>query len=433
MIDPKEQVRQAVNCRLSTLQADPYLARRIIHMEKGEKRIMKKKLSVSIIAVLTVMVLSLSAAFAWVQSNIARQLYGEDPEVPEGIINAIQTPEAATGVNELGSVTLDEWLFDGHALHTSVSIQNNGNEVLLYTVDGMWLDDVPVWGNHMVMEGPGSAGLMLGGQVEGVAMPDSYTMYSKADMVGLFDENGKFRNYGAIPEGEMTLKLSVAVWRPIHMPRLVDYRDYEGANTTETADYLVTDETGYADLSLLRPDEYYREYNLQQSGVQAYRNAFRDMGWAELLGYVDLETHVDLNDSMIENVQPEKCEWEQKGLRLVIDEFSLTQAGGSMNGCVYGENAVMDKIAQNGFVLLDGSGKHILSDGCAWEQSKDTEGLSFDMRMNPFTEAVPEKVRLCPVLEIDGEWANADEKPENVIDIFRVDMENAFIIDLVSR
>lgn len=59
-----------------------------------------------------------------------------------------------------------------------------------------------------------------------------------------------------IPQGEASLRIDIAVWRPIHSPRLVNYGDYEGMNVSEASDRLVTDKTGYVSLELFRPAAY---------------------------------------------------------------------------------------------------------------------------------------------------------------------------------
>ena len=54
-----------------------------------------------------------------------------------------------------------------------------------------------------------------------------------------FDGQGKYLGTAPIPQGEASLRIDIAVWRPIHSPRLVNYGDYEGMNVSEASDRLV--------------------------------------------------------------------------------------------------------------------------------------------------------------------------------------------------
>ena len=66
----KRLLQSAIDHRLSGLEENPFLARRIITAVKGE-RPMKKKLSVSLILVLALTLTMLGLAYALVQSRVA--------------------------------------------------------------------------------------------------------------------------------------------------------------------------------------------------------------------------------------------------------------------------------------------------------------------------------------------------------------------------
>ena len=52
------------------------------------------------------------------------------------------------------SLTLDELLYDGHSLHTSMTLSNPTGETLLYTVDGLSLGGQPLdrTGGNLLIE-----------------------------------------------------------------------------------------------------------------------------------------------------------------------------------------------------------------------------------------------------------------------------------------
>ena len=90
----KRLLQSAIDHRLSGLQENPFLARRIIAAAKGELP-MKKKLSVSLILVLVLTLTVLGLAYALVQSRIAGELYG-DTAAPRDVAERIQTPDEST-------------------------------------------------------------------------------------------------------------------------------------------------------------------------------------------------------------------------------------------------------------------------------------------------------------------------------------------------
>ena len=158
----QEQMKNAIDHRLSGLEGNPYLAQRIIAAEKGEKPVMKKKVSVSLALVLLLMILTAGVAIALVQSNIADHLYGGEENIPEGVVEQIMQPQA-TQSTALGALSIDELLYDGSGLHTSFTIENPTQDALLYTLEGIWVNVDQVVYNRMITEGTWDSGFVLGG------------------------------------------------------------------------------------------------------------------------------------------------------------------------------------------------------------------------------------------------------------------------------
>ena len=170
----KRLLQSAIDHRLSGLQENPFLARRIIAAAKGELP-MKKKLSVSLILVLVLTLTVLGLAYALVQSRIAGELYG-DTAAPRDVAERIQTPDESTA-SDLGVLVLDELLYDGSALHTAFTLSNPTGETLLYTVDGLYLDGCSLTRSTLFTEGAGTAGYLLGGTLDGLALPMTISAY----------------------------------------------------------------------------------------------------------------------------------------------------------------------------------------------------------------------------------------------------------------
>lgn len=440
----KEQdLRNALRDAMKSCQLPEYRKRQILAQMKGEEPV-KKKLSVSFALVLAIMILTIGAAFALVHSNIANHLYGMEEQAPEALLEQIHTPQE-TASTTLGSLTLDEWLYDGHSLHTSLTISNPTGQTLLYTVDEMKLDDLPLdrAGGNLLMEGAGSGGLLLGGTVEGTSLPVSHSLYSQVEQGYLFDENGKFQGQAELPEGEHTLRIRVAVWRPVNEPKLVDYRDYEGEDVTETLNCLVTDAEGRCDLEMFRPEEARRSYNASQSGAEMYRDVFPQLGWAECVDFVTLEVPLNLRADENIRVIPSAEEYKMAGLTVKFTRFDMSYAGGMAEGYIIGEEEKALELLKNGLCLVDRQGRRVINNGVSWDtEYAGKEGIPFAMMLEPVSGEMPGEVWLAPVLDVNAAWdkdyagPNYDpnvDVPENAVSIFLLDYDDAVMMELVEK
>ncbi len=393
----KEQLCDAIDHRLSGLEGDPWLAQRIMNCERGEQPKVKKKISVSFAAVVFALLLAMSAAVALVHSNIAVILYGDEAQAPQEVIDMIQTPQETAGTS-LGRLSVDEWMFDGHSLHTSLTIANPTEEPLLYTLDGIWLNGDRISYDYSRTDGAGDSGFVLGGQVDDVEMPQSSTLYTKSASIYLYDENGKFRGMGDLPEGKMVLKASVAVWKPINQPELVDYKQYEGYDVTETKDHLTADQSGVSQLWLFVPSEHCHSVNALQLPSNVYADSYRELGWAELVDTIEVELTVDLNKELLMRAVPVETEYQYGNLLMKLDTFDLTHAGGEVSGWFYGDRDEILAFIRNGLCVVDENGEVVLSMGSYWDdQPTDVEGVHFTIRLAPVMNALPSKLKIAPI------------------------------------
>lgn len=393
---------------------------------------MKKKLSVSLILVLALTLTMLGLAYALVQSRIAGELYG-DTAAPKDVAERIQTPNERAA-SDLGVLAVDELLYDGSALHTAFTLSNPTGETLLYTVDGLYLDGCPLTRSTLFAEGAGTAGYLLGGTLDGLPLPMSVSAYNEAEALYAFDGQGRYLGTAPVPEGEASLRIDVAVWRPIHSPRLVDYGDYEGVNVSEASDCLVTDETGYVSLELFRPEAYSLNATADRPSSEIYAQAYRELGWAELAGQISLELDVTLSPNQLIHVRPMQTEYVFDDLTLTISRFDLTHTGGQMEGLLSGEGA--EALLRQGFFLADPDGQRVLSNALTWDQ-EGAQNFSFRLSFVPVAGELPRRVCLAPFLAHDPHWDEASpfydpdvEKPEGVVGAYQLDFAHALCIAL---
>ena len=440
----EKELRQALDEAISTCQLSEYRKRQILAQMKGEDEPVKKKLSVSLAVVIAVMIMTLGAAVALIHSNIADNLYPDGSPAPEAVLEQIQTPQETTET-PLGSLTLDELLYDGHSLHTSITLQNPTAETLLYTVDSLTLGGSPLEriGGNLLMEGAGSAGVLLGGTVDGTAMPESRSLYNEATQIYRLEDSGKFLGTVDLPAGENTLHIEVAVWRPLSAPKLVNYQDYEGVDAPGGISHLVTDQTGYCNLWLFRPEDAYRAYSAGQSGAEAYQEVFRELGWAELVDKLILDVPVVLNSQGMPKAAPDQTVYTLDGCTLTLTHFDLTHTGGRLEGDLSGDPKGVRQLMQGeGLHLVDREGCRILNNGSWWTEPDANGTIHLTMMLNPVTGELPKQVWLAPVLEMNSLWdpmfagPNYDPEapvPEDAISIYRLDYDRGVCMTLTAE
>ncbi len=438
--ETRKAFEQAVNRRLSFLTEDPCLARKIIEVDKGENIVVKKKLSLSLALALVLMLATMSAALALVSSRIAGEIFGSEENAPEAILQQIQMPQA-TQASPLGAIAVDELLYDGVDLHLALSVHNPTQETLLYTIDSLCLDGQRILTSSLLPEGAGTAGMLLGGSVEGTALPQSYSFYARSRERSLMDESGKYLGRVSLPEGKVTLTVSLAVWKPLNAPQLVDYRQFEGSDMAVDAAQqlsLITDETGYCSLELLRPSSYNLNTPSNQPPSAIYAQAYEALGWAKLMEGITLEMEVDLSKVGILRAMPTQMEYAMGDCRLVIDLFEMSHAGGRLEGRICGDDRDVKALMKKGLTLADRESERILSMGCYWDnQSDEAEGLPFTIHISAVAGELPSQVWLAPVVSYDGRWDETLpcydptlEKPEGVIGEVQMDFDRAACLEL---
>lgn len=432
-----EALTKAVDNRLSGLEGDPWLAQRIMAEEKRKEPEVKRKLSVSLVLAIALMIMTISAAVALMHSTIGDRLFGG--AMPEEVEEHLLTPNK-TVEEALVRLSMDELLYDGSALHMAFTVTNPTDEPLLYTVDGIRLNDAPVTYDGLSAEGAGDAGYLLGGTVAGTAMPQSVTMYNKAGALHLYDENGKYLGQGELPEGKGTLTLSVAVWRPIHAPRLVDYDDYEGVNVTEKADRLLTDESGYSMLWLMRPENMQVNHGSDESGALAYAKNYKALGWAELVEIDTLSFPVELTVA-VPRAAFTRMAVRWNDLTVKLDNLSLTHTGGEIKGRVEGDKAAVEAFLKDGLQAVDVAGQRVLSVGCWMEDyNAETGSMAFTITLSPMTGELPQVVTLAPLLADNPRWNPAErlydptlEKPDGVIGSCQFDFSRSVEVPVIIQ
>lgn len=437
MDNEKIRIQNAIDRRLSSVQGDPFLAQRIIAAEKGEKEM--KKFSVSLALVLALMLVTLSVGFALVSSGIIDHLYGHE-EAPQAIVDSIVTPKE-TAETQMGKVTVDEILYDGVNLHTTITVENPTAETLLYTIDGLKLNGERIIGTNALTDGAGFGGMVLGGCVQGRELPASYTLYSKGEWLNTYDENGKFAGTKPFGEGEAMLTVDLAVWQPINDVEIVNYRDYEGNNISEVRSNLVTDERGLCELELFRPEAYYRAVTAKDVASDVYADVYEALGWAKKVDALTLTVPVTLSKSTVPHGTPTEKEYKLGDVTVIFNAFDFTQAGGQAKGVIRGDAASVHDFLCGGVQMVDKATDRVFTSGLTWaSDGEDRKGVEFTLYFAPFTGDIPQRVQLVPTIEYNDRWVPSSPaydpsviKPDNAVDCWVLDFDRAVTIDLTVQ
>lgn len=423
----KRFVQEAVNHRLSGLAENPWLARQIIANGKGEQPRMKRKLSVSLIVVLVLLLLTLSAALALTRSPLLERLFAPEETVPREVIDQIVAPEESA-VSPLGVLSVDELLYDGSHLHVMWTVSNPTDETLLYTMEGFMLNGqaLRMEQSNAFARGAGSAGYVLGGGIGSAALPSSVTSYLEA----------------SVPEGtdgEVTLTAGAAVWRMVNLPEIVDYNAYEGVNIDPdkaAVRSLQVDESGYCNLRLFRPEQY----QAASGRAEAWAGAYRALGWAELVGTVEVSVALELSTDQLTSVVPVQTEYDLGDCTLVISQFDCSHAGGRCQLWISGSPASLVKWRKSGLYLVDWEGHRVLNQGCIWDDQTGDTSIHFTMNLQPIPGELPGRILICPEKDYNDRWNEASPfydpglpRPEGVIGSQQFDLARAVEVVLEGK
>lgn len=437
--EERKIVQDAINHRLSGLEEDPWLAQRIMAKEKGDQPKVKKKISVSLAVVLAIMMLTLSAALALTQSTILDELFGTEENAPQDVIDKIVTPEE-TASSALGKLSLDEVLYNGGRLHAVWTVTNPTDETLMYTMNGITLNgkNISMDNCSIFVEGAGSAGYILGGTLGGVEMPSSVTSYVQGTYLGSVDENGTY-HMEPIADGKAMLKIGVAVWRPINEPEINNYKEYEGVDVDPnkaSVHSLQVEESGYCNLWIFRPDQYWSG----ESTAEAYAGAYQELGWAEYVDSFEMEFEIDLNTDGMESVVPVQTEYALDDCTLMVSQFECNHAGGRCQLRITGDTKALEKWKVTDIYLVDPDAKRVLNESFMWYDQTADDSMDYNITINAITGELPERMYICTAIDYDDRWNEESyaydpsiEKPEGVIGSQRFDFDNAICVELEKR
>lgn len=145
------------------------------------------KLSVSLALVL----LTAGAALALTHSRIAEHLFGGNENIPRDVEEMLLTPQVTKKTRRVCFPLMN------FSMTAACCIPPLPLPILpgrrFCTLEGIWINGNQVLYDGMITEGAWDKGFLLGGSADDKALPESYSLYSRAEQVYCFSEDGKYQ------------------------------------------------------------------------------------------------------------------------------------------------------------------------------------------------------------------------------------------------
>lgn len=386
---------------------------------------MKKKMSAALIFAVVLILVTLSAAIALTQSDLLKSMFGSDAQVPEELEEAISKPEATVSTADV-AVTLNEYLYDGEKLHLNWTASNTSGRQVMVTMSRFEI------GGQYVSNDAGTSfqsddqtfGYVLGGVVDGVAMPVSINNF------------GTYANlmYGEYPlkSGEIVdITCNLYVWDLLNPPVLFDYssmKSHVDYTKLESPKGLPIERDGTFNPAWLVANEE----TIQTYTAYDYTREYEDHGWAKLATVQPVKFTIVLEPKSIRQVQPTQTTFEMEDFTLVITRMVYMQTGGEMYLKVYPKaNKAMNESnpLNRGLVVLNADTMEFLSSSSGYSFGSDQDYLDHQITLEPVSGKMPAAILITPsVMKDKWDWeAEHDLKKDRW---YTYTLEDAVKVDL---
>ncbi len=374
-----------------------------------EQPVMKKKISLGLAVALVLILLTISAAIALTQSDLLDRLFGGDQSVPEAAQEMIRQPDTSVAAQDV-TVTLNEYLYDGETLHLHWTVSSNTDRQVMITMSPFFAGGRELLENGPAVQTPQhDCGQLLGGEVEGIALPASASYF--ATCPGYLGEEEPIP---FTPGETLSLSFTVYVWEPQSTPILVDAAamwDNEDFVKVFNQHRLPADRTGFCELAKFVMDE---SLMTDYSG-EDYRRVYGQLGWAKVAAQRDITFQVAL-DGPAGQLRPVLTVYETESFTLEIEKFAYAQTGGSIELRVYpkplGTKLNMDPLHGATSALcrplgvLDADSKGPLDNGHSYGLDEDDRGnqyVHYQIDLAPVAGEMPSALLIVPK-EYVPEW-----------------------------
>ncbi len=437
---------------------------------RKERPIVKKKISAALIFAMILVLATLGVAYALTQSNLLKIMFGGNTKVPEGLEEIVSKPEATVTTPD-AKVTLSEYLFDGERLHLYWTIANQTDRQIMVTMNPFMINGMKALWGRMDVNAEGfpliqtannhGIGQILGGEVDGFALPGSVNYYS------IYDNPGEYmEEYHTFIEGE-TLEITsdLYIWELLSTPDPVitdeifkllttnnpsipdNHKVHEDLFDAKALRGIPTDRSGLCGLNWLIGNDNYDIININYPvdllSPEENQSTYEKKGWARLILKQPVKFSITLDTKAIKQAKPVKTDFETNDYTLNIKQMAYMPTGGTM--VLYTEptanSPARSGVIPNGygFAILDADTKELLGSPRSAGAGSGPDGYYYEeytIVLSPVPGRMPQTILIVPVVS-NPEWDKNDSSFDpkaaldpNNISLFKFDMENAMKVEL---
>lgn len=385
----------------------------------------KKKMSAALVFAVVLILVTLSAAIALTQSDLLKSMFGGDTQVPEGLVDIVSKPEATVSTADV-AITLNEYLYDGEKLHLNWTVSDtSGRQVMVtmsrYEVGGQYVN---CDAGTSFQSYDQTQGYVLGGDVDGVAMPASISNF------------GTFSNlqYGEYPlkRGEtVDVTCELYVWELLNPPVLFDYssmKSHVDYTKLESPKGLPIERDGTFHPAWLVANEE----TIQTYTADDYRREYEDHGWAKLKTVEPVKFTITLEPKSIKQVQPTQTTFEMDDFTLVITRMAYMQTGGELWLKVYPKNNNVwyeNNPIYRGLVVLNAETMEFLSSGAGYSFGTGQDYIDYQITLEPVSGKMPTAIFIAPSV-MKEKWDPKAEHDPKKDRWYTYTLEDAVKVDL---
>ena len=361
-----------------------------------EQPVMKKKISAALIVAMILILLTISAAVALTQKDLLTFMFGQE-QPPKEVEELVNKPEATTLTPDI-KVTLSEYLYDGEKLYLHWTLTNQAGRQLMVTMDTIRINrqKVNIEQNTPFPTEFDEFGKILGGEVEGVTMPQSVHFYDT-----YINPDWGMRGYYTFRSGaKMEITCNLSVWELLNPPELI-YDDEQPMEKeyleAPRSKGMPTFQNGTCGLGWVED----LDRNLDIYNKEKNRRTYEANNWAKLLYEQPIQVSVTLDDSPLKKTKPQKFSFSTNDFSLQIERMDYMSTGGTLVLRVVPKvQGVTEKefvMSGNDFAVLDADSKEVVSKNTVFTQVSGREpGIQYTIALKSVSGSMPKAILIVP-------------------------------------
>ena len=363
--------------------------------QRKEQPVMKKKIPAALVTAILLILLTISAAIALTQKDLLTVMFGEK-QPPKEVEELVNQTKATISTPDI-EVTLNEYLYDGEKLYLHWTVTNQTGKQLMVTMDPIRINrqKVNIEQNTPFPTEFDEYGKILGGDVEGIRMPQSVNFYDT-----YINPDVGMRGYYTFRSGaKLEITFNLSVWELINPPELVyDSNDQIEKEFLEDprSKGMPTFQTGTCGLGWVQD----LDHNLDIYNKEKNRRTYEENNWAKFLYEQPIQVSIMLDGSPLKHIKPNEYSFTTDDFSFQIIRMTYISTGGTLVLHVVPKSTMAQAFLEYGgneFVVLNVDSKEILSKNTVLIEVPVLEsGVKYTIALKPVSDSMPKAVFLVP-------------------------------------